>query len=537
MRVAIYLRVSTVRQAEKDVSIPDQHRNVTDYCDRQGWTVVEEYIERGRSARDDKRPVFQRMIDDALKPDKPFDHIVVHTFSRFFRDEVYQELYIRKLVENGVKVQSVSEEVGDGMSGEVTRRIMGIIAEVENRQRQARVIQTMQENARQGFWNGGLSPFGYRTVVAEMRGDTAKKRLEINPEEAEKVRLIYRLYLHGDGDGPMGIKTLVGHLNAKGYHYRNRAFRINEVHRILRSSTYMGLHYYNKKNAKTRKLRDPSEWITMEVPAIIEPDVYEAIQKQLEKRRPTVTPPRLTNGSMLMTGIATCPHCGGGMSLRTGKGGKYRYYTCSHSATKGKAVCAGRSIRMDRLDSIVIDALESRLLDPERLKEVLSGLAKRILEQQGQSAEQGKELNRELRKIDAAIEKLFEAVENGTVDDDDFLRRRLSKHKQRHDEIVRLMAHNRRRREVPRNLLAESNLNAFGAALRKRLRDPKPGLRRAYVKHFVDRVVVGEEAIEIRGSNAALMSAASDSSSIEEGEVPSFMDEWRRGWDSNPRYA
>ena len=473
MRAAIYLRVSTARQADKDLSIPDQRRTVTEHCQRNGWTIVSEYVEPGRSARDDNRPDFRRMIADAIRPEHPFDVIVVHSFSRFFRDEVHQELNIRRLQDHQVTVQSATEELGEGLGGETTRRILGIIAEMENRQRAARVVQTMQENARQGYWNGGPPPFGYRSFVAEMRGDTAKKRLELDPREAEIARLIFRLCLQGAGKGPMGVKAIVEHLNAKELRYRRgRLFRTNEVHRILTSSTYSGAHYYNRRIGKTRKLKDPSEWIAIEVPAIIEPDTFEAVKRHLHSRRPTVTPARLTNGAMLLSQIARCPHCGSGMTLRTGKGGRYRYYTCSQAATKGRKACPGRSIRMNALDEMVVRALEERLFTPERVQEILAKLAQRVLDRQSQSQERAKELRRELRTIETAVNRLYDAVEKGLVDDDDLFRRRLSDHKQRRDELIRLIAHNRRRGELSKNLLTRRNCAAFARAVRAKLRDP-----------------------------------------------------------------
>jgi len=153
--------------------------------------------------------------------------------------------------------------------------------------------------------------------------DTAKKHLEIDPAEAEIARLIYRLALQGDGEGPIGVKSIVSYFNERNLRYRGREFRINEAHRILKSSTYMGLHYYNRKSSKTGKPHDPKVWISMDVPAIASPDEYEAIQKHLKSRRPSITPGRITKGSMLLARIATCPHCGSGMTLRTGKGDPY----------------------------------------------------------------------------------------------------------------------------------------------------------------------------------------------------------------------
>ena len=70
IRAGIYLRVSTSRQAEKDLSIPDQRRHLEAWCRQNGFEVVAEYVEPGASAMDDRRPQFQRMMDDATRPDR-----------------------------------------------------------------------------------------------------------------------------------------------------------------------------------------------------------------------------------------------------------------------------------------------------------------------------------------------------------------------------------------------------------------------------------------------------------------------------------
>ena len=62
LRAALYLRVSTARQAEHDVSIPDQKRQGEAYCASHGYQLVETYVEPGASATNDRRPEFQRMI-------------------------------------------------------------------------------------------------------------------------------------------------------------------------------------------------------------------------------------------------------------------------------------------------------------------------------------------------------------------------------------------------------------------------------------------------------------------------------------------
>src|ERR1700732_5266332 len=80
----LYLRVSTGRQAEHDLSIPDQRRQLLAYCEGKGWQVVSEYVEPGASATDDRRPEFQRMMDAASGKPPAFDVIWVHGSSLFF---------------------------------------------------------------------------------------------------------------------------------------------------------------------------------------------------------------------------------------------------------------------------------------------------------------------------------------------------------------------------------------------------------------------------------------------------------------------
>ena len=83
-RVAVYLRVSTGRQAEHDLSIPDQRRQIEAWAAARTYKIVGEYVDAA-TATDDKRPVFQSMIERACDGENAFDVIIVHSYSRFFR--------------------------------------------------------------------------------------------------------------------------------------------------------------------------------------------------------------------------------------------------------------------------------------------------------------------------------------------------------------------------------------------------------------------------------------------------------------------
>jgi len=91
-------------------------------------------------------------------------------------------------------------------------------------------------------------------------------------------------------------------------------------------------------------------------------------------------------GPILLTGLAVCANCGAGMTQRTGtsKNGRvYTYYTCGSRTQKGKTACPGNSIPMPLLDDLVVDALNSKLLRPDRLASLLENLISRQTERAG----------------------------------------------------------------------------------------------------------------------------------------------------------
>jgi site-specific DNA recombinase len=221
VRAALYLRVSTGRQAENDLSIPDQRRQAKGYCSSRGWEIVGDYVEPG--ATDDRRPEFQRMIDAATTKPPAFDVILVHSFSRFFRDQCQLEFYVRRLAKAGVRLVSITQELGDDPISNMIRRIMALFDEYQSKENAKHTLRATKENARQGFWNGALPPIGYRIVEAsEQRGHRTKKTLEIDPVQAETVRLIFRLAREGSGSsGPTGVKSIATHLNASAIRTRD----------------------------------------------------------------------------------------------------------------------------------------------------------------------------------------------------------------------------------------------------------------------------------------------------------------------------
>lgn len=536
LRAGLYLRVSTARQAEHDVSIPDQKRQGEAYCASRGYQLVETYVEPGASATNDRRPEFQRMIEAGTSKPAPFDVVIVHSFSRFFRDAFDMEFYARRLAKNGVKLLSITQEIGDDPVHQMMRQIMALFDEYQSKENAKHVMRALKENARQGLWNGSLPPIGYRVVAAEQRGAKVRKKLEIDPLHGETVRLIYWLALHGDGaKGQMGVKNIVSYLN------RNRIFTrdggrwgIGQVHRILTRRTYMGEHEFNKRS-KSKELKPVSEIVVVPVPPIIDRETFEAVQKLLKARHPTVTPSAVISGPTLLTGLIHCAKCGGAMTIRTGKGGRYRYYACSMKARQGPTACEGMAVPMDKLDDLVASHLEERLLQPDRLETILATVLDRRQERSDRQREHIAELNRRAAESEARLKRLYHAIEAGVADPDDpALKDRIDCLKAIRDqakadaERAQAMLQNSGSQAVTPQMLSK-----FARTARHRIRLEGGGYRRDHLRALAQRVEVAEGEVRIIGSKSRLLQTLVANGGV--NVVPTQGLKWRMGWDSNPR--
>ena len=107
------------------------------------------------------------------------------------------------------------------------------------------------------------------------------------------------------------------------------------------------------------------------------------------------------------------------MTIRTGKGGRYRYYSCSMKARQGPTACEGMAVPMDKLGDLVADHLEGQLLQPERLETVLAAALDRREEHSERRREHIAELNKRATESELRLKRLYDAIEAGIADLDD----------------------------------------------------------------------------------------------------------------------
>jgi len=534
MIVALYARVSTVKQAEKDLSIPDQLRQMRDWCNRQGHAVAVEYREPGASAMDDRRPEFQRMIAEACRVPRPVDAVLVHSQSRFFRDVEGFLAYEKRLKRAGVRLISITQPVEQDSGGHMIRRVFSVFDQYQSEETGKHTARAMNENARRGFFNGSRPLFGYRAVEVDAPGNKGKKRrLVVDETEAVMVRKIFALYLEGEHGHPLGFFGVARALNREGYTGRGgRAWSKKRVEQILRDRSYMGEHYFNKKAGKTGTRKPEGEWVLCPVPPIVSAETFAAVQQLRGMRRPSEVPPRVVGSPTLLTGLLKCGRCGGRMVLRTGKGGRYRYYACAARVLRGER-CETGSVPAPTLDRAVLQGFAERVLRPERMARILEEVSKRWRRTAGQSAEQLRTLRRQLEETRTANRRLLEAVEQGLLPLDASLRERAHGIEVRREALLAEIAGLQRLDEIPAKLLTSRKFEAFCRAAARLLLDGESGFGKAYLKLFVDEIRLDGKTVVLRGSNGALARAVAQNDRGASGTVPSLGYAWLPKQDSN----
>ena len=169
---ALYARVSSDRQ-DVDLSVAAQLRALRDYADRNGYLAVREYIDEAESGRIADRPQFKKMIDEAAKPDAPFQEILVWKFSRFTRKREHAVAFKSMLRRKGIRVVSITEHADDTPTGKLMEAIIESVDEFYSENLAQEVTRGMREAASRGFWMNASAPYGYTAILRPGRRQEA----------------------------------------------------------------------------------------------------------------------------------------------------------------------------------------------------------------------------------------------------------------------------------------------------------------------------------------------------------------------------
>ncbi|MBZ9635891.1 recombinase family protein [Clostridium sp. FP1] len=396
---AIYSRKSKI--TTKGESIINQ----IELCTHEGTHLgIEKFIiyeDEGFSGKNIKRPQFQKMLSDARE--KKFNVIICYRLDRISRNISDFSTLINELDSLHISFISVNEQFDTSTPmGRAMMYIASVFAQLERETIGERVRDNMLEMAKNGRWLGGQTPLGYESKKITYLDSQFKEKTmhTLSPikEELDVVAFIYDKYLHYKSISQVFICVFQKNIKTKN----GADFNKKRIQLILRNPLYVraneavmkylefigmnvmgkfdnkhGILIYNKsKGAKIK--RDINEWVaavsTHE--GIIDSPVWLLIQQILDENKNKA--PRLgTSSAALLTGTLKCSKCGKSMIVKHGhisahSNKKIQYYVCSTKDYSRGLRCNNPNIRVDELESIVIENLKNVTLDKNVLLEELN---------------------------------------------------------------------------------------------------------------------------------------------------------------------
>jgi hypothetical protein len=280
-----------------------------------------------------------------------------------------------KLRRIGVRVVSTSHELTDAPIGKLMEGLLKCFDQYESEINGVRTAAAMAEAARQGYFPGARTPYGYRTVPVEPRQGVVRHLLEPVAEEANIVREVFRLYI-----ALGGAKAVARELNQRGCTYRTGvAWTKDLVLAVIDQTAAIGTYYWGTRRANRPRPRE--DWLPLTVEPIVDRDVYDLAQRLRQHRDPSEGAGRAAAKQHLLTGKVRCGFCGASYQLETsgkrvdGQVYRYCYYNCRNALRSGVEVCEGFRIPTEALDSAVLDHLADRLCGQDRAAILLQRLS------------------------------------------------------------------------------------------------------------------------------------------------------------------
>lgn len=526
----LYARVSTGKQAERQLSIPDQLRAMNEYCKKRGIRVVEEFVDAGRSATNDNRPQFRRLLEVAQDESADVDMILLYSFTRGFRNLEDMHYYQKILRGRGVRLVAITEEYDeDDPQGKMMVSFAGMVAEMFSLENSKHVKRAMRQNARGGFFNGSHPPFGYTTAELDLPAKTGKKRkIVLDEKEAELVREIFDLYEHGHEGRSMGMKAIAKYLNDAGKLRRNRRWQAQSIHIVLSDAVYLGTYLFGGRRDPDSANLEEGKAIPVPVPQIIDEARFKRLAVRRVERSPTKTPMLHTNPPSLLTGLCRCGYCGYSMSIATGKGGQYRYLKCNKRNVIDNAMCRSPNVPAEKFETMLLEAVCGEVLSEDRVRGIFDDCVANVDVLQGK---EGKDIDRLIKaktEIQRRLANLYKLVEDGFDPNEDSLKKRLRTHQEELQALTVKIEDLKVKVLVPKSIFESVAIKEFSAGMRQVLADRENPLAKDFLRLFVKEVRVYAEEATITGPNLGLAEAAIRHKGGTPQGVPSSMHKWRR---------
>ncbi len=519
LQVAIYARVSSDQQAAANtiasqVTALQERAKADDLAVSKAMT----FLDDGYSGATLVRPALER-LRDAMSAGL-IERLYVHSPDRLARKYAYQVFLVEECVRSGVEVVFLNRELGQSPEDDLLLQVQGMMAEYERAKIMERNRRGKLHAARSGSVNVlGGAPYGYHYISKHQGGGQA--RYEVKADEARVVRQVFdwvgreRLSI-----GEVCRRLMqVGELTRTGRTVWDRSV----VWGMLKNPAYMGSAAFGKtRHGPLRpRLRAPrgkplqprqatsayavpsEDWIRLAVPALVDPDVFEAVQAQLEENRRHAR--QSSRGARyLLQGLLQCQHCGYAFygkplspSARKNRPRAYAYYRCLGTDAYrfgGERICPNAQVRTDRLELAVWHEVCALLAQPERLTQEFER------RQHASGASQHQEhsaLEAQVGKLRQGVARLIDSYTEGLIEKDEF-EPRVTRLRQRiahiEEQCEALANEEMLQREMH---LIVSRLDDFVTQVGRNLDDLEWAKKREIIRALVRRVEVGLEYVHV----------------------------------------
>jgi site-specific DNA recombinase len=452
---AIYARVSSDQQAETH-TIASQVAALQERVAADGLVVsaAMQFFDEGYSGATLVRPALERLRDVVAAGS--VDRLYVHSPDRLARKYAYQVLLVDEFRRAGVEIMFLNRALGQSPEDDLLLQVQGMMAEYER----AKIIERHRRGKRHAARVGMVNvlsgaPYGYHYIAKYAAGGHA--RYEIVPEEARVVRQIFDWV--GRDRWTIGEVcrrlTHAGEVTRTGKTVWDRSV----VWGLLKNPAYQGAAAFGKtrqgplrprlRAQRSRPVQPrravstsdvpPEDWITIPVPALVESEVFAAVQEQWRENKRHAR--QSSRGALyLLQGLLQCQHCGYAFygkrlspSARKGKPRAYAYYRCLGTDAYrfgGERICQNPQGRTDLLDRAVWQEVCTLLAHPERLAEEYR---RRWQPETRAKRTPLAPVESQISKLRQGVARLIDSYADGLIDKDEFepritgLRQRLAR--------------------------------------------------------------------------------------------------------------
>lgn len=440
MKCYLYTRVSTEIQVD-GYSLEAQKERLRKEAKHRGMKVVGEYSDEGKSGKNIKgRPEFQRMLTDIRTKKDDVDYVLVFKLSRFGRNAADTLSSLQLMEDYGVHLLCVEDGIDSaGAASKLMISVLAAVSEIERENIKEQTMAGRHQKARDGRWNGGFAPYGYKLVSKE--GERSKV-LEIEESEAELVRLIYDKFTNTQMGANAVAKWLNDHNYTKTVRQNGTTPRVSShfVKLVLDNPVYMGKIAYGRR--RTEKIEGTRNEVHVVKQAEDTYELYKGIHEAIipEELWYRAHAKRLVTGVKhekthslehchILSGLLRCPLCGAPMygvvnrkKKKDGSGEFYTdmwYYKCKNRIkVDGKPCSFKKHIRQDQLNEEMVALIKWVLSDEDFKRDI----AQVTGDSEGCSMVDLEQESKRLQEIREKAEKrkktILEKIKNIDVEDD-----------------------------------------------------------------------------------------------------------------------